>query len=72
MEDNSKIISIAGTHNKRQIKNLTNELGTPKIAKKRVQSEKWSFSTENFEYLNQLQMVKNIFNNEFHHNDSRD
>jgi hypothetical protein len=40
MEDTSKIISISGTHNKRQIKSLTNELGGPKIAKKRVQSEK--------------------------------
>lgn len=69
MEDNSKTISISGIHNKRQIKNLNSEPGAMKIAKKRVQSEKWSFSSENFEYLNQLQMVKNIFNNEFRHND---
>jgi hypothetical protein len=69
MEDNSKTISISGIHNKRQFKNLNSEPGAMKIAKKRVQSEKWSFSNENFEYLNQLQMVKNIFNNEFHHND---
>jgi hypothetical protein len=72
MEDNSKIINIAGTHNKRQIKNLTNEPGATKIAKKRVQSEKWSFSNENFEYLNQLKMVNNIFNNGFHHNNDDD
>ena len=69
MEDNSKTINISGIHNKRQIKNLNSEPGAMKIAKKRVQSEKWSFSNENFEYLNQLQMVKNIFNNEFRHND---
>ena len=69
MEDNSKTIHISGIHNKRQIKNLNSEPGAMKIAKKRVQSEKWSFSNENFEYLNQLQMVKNIFNNEFRHND---
>ena len=69
MEDNSKTIHISGIHNKRQIKNLNSEPGAIKIAKKRVQSEKWSFSNENFEYLNQLQMVKNIFNNEFRHND---
>ena len=69
MEDNSKTISISGIHNKRQIRNLNSEPGAMKIAKKRVQSEKWSFSNENFEYLNQLQMVKNIFNNEFRHND---
>jgi hypothetical protein len=67
MEDNSKIISISGIHNKRQIKNLNSEPGAMKMAKKRVQSEKWSFSNDNFEYLNQMQMVKNIFNNEFHH-----
>jgi hypothetical protein len=69
MEDNSKTIHISGIHNKRQVKNLNSEPGAMKIAKKRVQSEKWSFSNENFEYLNQLQMVKNIFNNEFRHND---
>ena len=69
MEDNSKTIHISGIHNKRQIKNLNSDPGAIKIAKKRVQSEKWSFSNENFEYLNQLQMVKNIFNNEFRHND---
>ena len=69
MEDSSKTIHISGIHNKRQIKNLNSEPGAMKIAKKRVQSEKWSFSNENFEYLNQLQMVKNIFNNEFRHND---
>jgi hypothetical protein len=69
MEDNSKTISISGIHNKRQIKNLNSEPGAMKIAKKRVQSEKWSFSNESFEYLNQLQMVKNIFNNGFCHNE---
>ena len=69
MEDNSKTISISGIHNKRQIKNLNSEPGAIKIAKKRVQSEKWSFSNENFEYLNQLQMIKNIFNNGFCHNE---
>jgi hypothetical protein len=70
MEENSKIINIAGTHNKREIKNLTNESGTAKMVKRRVQSEKWSFSNENFEYLNQVRMVKNIFNNGFCHNDN--
>jgi len=69
MEDNSKTIHISGIHNKRQVRNLNSEPGAMKIAKKRVQSEKWSFSNENFEYLNQLEMVKNIFNNEFRHND---
>jgi hypothetical protein len=69
MEDNSKTISISGIHNKRQIKNLNSEPGAMKIAKKRVQSEKWNFSNENFEYLNQLQTVNNIFNNQFRHNE---
>ena len=69
MEDNSKTISISGIHNKRQIKNLNCDPGAMKVAKKRVQSEKWSFSSENFDYLNQLQMIKNIFNNGFCHNE---
>ena len=69
MEDNSKTISISGMHNKRQIKNLNSDPGAIKVAKKRVQSEKWSFSSENFDYLNQLQMIKNIFNNGLCHNE---
>ena len=72
MEDNSKTISISGIHNKRQIKNLNNEPGAMKIAKKRVQSEKWSFSSENYEYATQLHMIKSIANNGFHHGDDDD
>jgi hypothetical protein len=35
-----------------------------KEIKKRVQSEKWCFSEEKFEYSNQMKMIKDISNND--------
>jgi hypothetical protein len=69
MDDNSKIVNITGIHSRRQIKNVTCDQSEVKTAKKRVQSEKWSFSNENYEYVNQLQMMNNICNNNFAHTD---
>ncbi len=69
MDENLKTVSITGIHSKRQIKNITCDPCEVKTAKKRVQSEKWSFSNENYEYVNQLQMMNNICNNNFVHTD---
>lgn len=65
MDDTLKTINIAGTHSQRQIKNLLQDSSQVTELKKRVQSEKWSFSNEHYEYENQLQMMKNIGNNGF-------
>ena len=62
MDDFSKIINITGTNNKYQMKKIT-EKNIEKEAKKRVQSEKWSFSDENYEYSNQIKMIIDISNN---------
>jgi hypothetical protein len=62
MDDFSKIINITGTNNKYQMKKI-NERNIEKEAKKRVQSEKWSFSDENYEYSNQIKMIIDISNN---------
>ena len=64
MDDTLKTINIAGTHSQRQIKNLLQDSSQVTELKKRVQSEKWSFSNEHYEYENQLQMMKNIGNNQ--------
>lgn len=62
MDNFSKIINITGTNNKYQMKKIT-EKNIEKEAKKRVQSEKWSFSDENYEYSNQIKMIIDISNN---------
>ena len=62
MDDFSKIINITGTNNKYQMKKIT-EKNIEKEAKKRVQSEKWSFSDENYEHSNQIKMIIDISNN---------
>lgn len=67
MEDESKKINITGTANKYQIKKLNNNY--VKETKKRVGSEKWTFSDEHFKYENQLKMIQDILNNNFNHTD---
>ena len=62
MDEFSKIINITGTNNKYQMKKII-EKNIEKEAKKRVQSEKWSFSDENYEYSNQIKMIIDISNN---------
>lgn len=62
MEDVSKKINIIGTVNRYQIKKLTNN-SYDKNPKKRVESEKWTFSEEHYKYENQLIMIKDISNN---------
>jgi hypothetical protein len=63
MDEISKKINISGTNNRFKIKQLTNEHKTEKEVKKRVQSEKWKFSEEEFEYTKQIKMIKDIYNN---------
>ena len=62
MEDVSKKINIIGTVNRYQIKKITNN-SYDKKPKKRVESEKWTFSEEHYKYENQLIMIKDISNN---------
>ena len=68
MDEFSKIINITGTNNKYQMKKIT-EKNIEKEAKKRVQSEKWSFSDENYEYSNQIKMIIDISNNNLTYSD---
>jgi hypothetical protein len=61
MEEESKKINITGTSNRYQMKKLNKPID--KELKKRVESEKWSFSEECFKYENQLKMIQDISNN---------
>ena len=69
MEDISKKINITGTNNRYQMKKLINEHKIEKEIKKRVQSEKWSFPDESYEYAKQLQMIIDISNNNLNYTD---
>jgi hypothetical protein len=68
MSDNSKQINITGTNNRYQMKKLTNKTTDTEV-KKRVQSEKWCFPDESYEYSKQLQMIIDISNNKLNHID---
>jgi len=63
MDENPKKINISGTNNRYKMKQLINSHKLEKETKKRVQSEKWDFSEEYFEYANQIKMVNEILNN---------
>jgi hypothetical protein len=65
MDENSKKINIYGTNNRYKVKQLINERKSEKEIKKRVQSEKWSFSEEHFEYSKQIKMIQEILNNSY-------
>ena len=62
MDEESKKINIFGTSNRYQMKKLTNK-SYDKESKKRVESEKRTFTPDNFEYSKQIQMIKDILNN---------
>ena len=62
MEEESKKINITGTANRYQMKKITNR-SYDKDFKKRIESEKWTFSLDNYEYSKQIQMIIDISNN---------
>ena len=69
MSTDQKTISITGTNNKYQIKKMIKDHKVEKEVKKRVVSEKWSFSDECFLYPYQMQKLNNIYENNLQNND---
>jgi hypothetical protein len=61
MSEDSKKISITGTNNKYQMKKMN--MNYEKEIKKRIESQKWQFPSEQYEYANQIQMINDISNN---------
>jgi len=59
-ENNEKKIIISGINNKYKINNLNK---TNKEIKKRIITEKWTFTKEQLEYTNQLKLIVDISNN---------
>lgn len=71
-----KKITITGTHNKYEMKKVTTkrdsykkESNEEKEKKKRIVSGSWSFTPEKYEYDKQIEMMKNIKNNNYHSTD---
>ena len=69
MSEDQKMISITGTNNKYQIKKMIKDNKVEKEIKKRVVSEKWTFSDECFLYPYQIKILNNILENNFQNND---
>jgi hypothetical protein len=66
MNQDTKKIDIIGTNNRYKIKNLINPHNAfDKEVKKRVETEKWTFSEEHYKYENQINMISRILNNNF-------
>jgi hypothetical protein len=65
MDEIPKKINISGTNNRYKMKQLINNHNIEKESKKRVQSEKWTFSEEYFEHSSQFKMINGILNNNF-------
>jgi hypothetical protein len=63
MSEDQKMISITGTNNKYQIKKMIKDNKVEKEIKKRVVSEKWTFSDECFLYPYQIKILNNILEN---------
>lgn len=68
MDNCNKSIQITGTYNKYHMNKIIRN-NTKKEPKKLVESNKWTFSSENFEYENQLKMVNDICGNHFNYTD---
>jgi len=59
---------IINVPNKQVTRKLIEEYKNNKD-KKRVESEKWTFTQEDYEYENQIKIIKDIFNNNYNHLD---
>jgi hypothetical protein len=64
-EETNKMVNISFANINIQDDRLKKEKGP----KKRVDSFKWTFSNEFYEYHNQLKIITDIFNNNFENND---
>jgi hypothetical protein len=71
-DQNIKKVAISGTHNRYEMKKVTtkrdihlDDLCKEPEKKKRVVSVGWSFSQDNYEYEKQIDMIKNIKNNQY-------
>jgi len=66
--DNNEIKSITyNALNKVKQKELIKEQVKEKN-KKRVESERWDFGSENYDYNNQIKMIRDILKNNYNHN----
>jgi hypothetical protein len=65
MTEQQKKINITGTNNRYQIKKMVKDHKVEKEIKKRVVSENWCFTDEQYSYHYQLKVINSIFENNF-------
>jgi hypothetical protein len=65
MEQGIKKINISGTNTRYKINKLINPPCNDKEIKKRVVTEKWKFSKDNYKHENQLNIITSILNNSY-------
>jgi len=70
MDDPPKVINIIGTNNRYHMKKIINEKNNEKEIKKRIPSEKWTFTEDNYDYDKQMKMIIDISNNNCSHTDN--
>jgi hypothetical protein len=66
---NTKTINIIGTNNKYMMKKILKDNKKEKEIKKRVESKKWNFSVEDYNFDMQLQLVNQICKNDYSYTD---
>ena len=60
-----KVINIIGTNNKYMMKKILNN-NKVKEVKKRVESKKWKFTLEDYDFDAQLDLINDIYKNNYH------
>ena len=69
MDEQPKIINITGVNNRYMMKKLIKNHKEENENKKRIVTQKWSFSKEYYEYNQQMNLINEIYNNNDNDND---
>ena len=69
MSQEPRSISITGTNNRYQMRKLISQHKVEKEIKKRVASEKWTFSDECFTYYYQMNLINGLYKNGYQDTD---
>jgi len=69
MDEQPKIITITGVNNRYMMKKLIKNHKEENENKKRIVTQKWSFSKEYYEYNQQMNLINEIYNNNDNDND---
>jgi hypothetical protein len=69
MDETPKTINITGVNNRYMMKKLIKNHKEESENKKRIVSQKWTFSKEQYEYNHQMNIINDIYNNKYNNDD---